>query len=235
MFSTAVLCMQTDLCNVSQQRAMLGAVHSCSYYTTSAFAITEVNADCYACALLKLLFLCTFYSFGCCSVLGILEAAAFHPFVINNRRHFYVYRNSQGAVFYMELIEVKAPTATIAAATATTSTAGSSSGADAQQQQQQQQQRAPAALALEDSAKAVQLAVYGVEDVGEEIDTHLTRLLEVKLAELSCGVLSGLLARNPQFQVCFKSMMMFIWDVSTVCDRKLSVCSKRVVMRPTAA
>jgi hypothetical protein len=132
--------------------------------------------------------LCCYYS-----VLGILEAAAFHPFVINNRRHFYVYRNSQGAVFYMELIEVKAFT-TVSSTTASSST-------DAQQQQQQQQQRAPAALALEDSAKAVQLAVYGVKDVGEEIDTHLTRLLEVKLAELSCGVLSGLLARNPQFQV----------------------------------
>jgi hypothetical protein len=111
--------------------------------------LTVAVTSCFDCLCCVFLSLCCYYS-----VLGILEAAAFHPFVINNRRHFYVYRNSQGAVFYMELVEVKASTV----ANSTTA----SSSADAQQQQQQQQ-RAPAALALEDSAKAVQLAVYGVE------------------------------------------------------------------------
>ncbi|CAM9090609.1 unnamed protein product, partial [Phaeothamnion confervicola] len=52
-----------------------------------------------------------------------------------------------------------------------------------------------------DGARSIELMVYGVEEPGPEITTHLMRLLEARLSEMSCAVLTGLLARNPQFQV----------------------------------
>jgi hypothetical protein len=50
-------------------------------------------------------------------------------------------------------------------------------------------------------ANFVDLNVYGVEEVGEEISVQLRRLMETRLAEYALSLLSELLSRNPQFQL----------------------------------
>jgi len=47
----------------------------------------------------------------------------------------------------------------------------------------------------------VDLHVYGVDEVGEEISVQLRRLLESRLVDFAMSVLSELLSRNPQFQL----------------------------------
>jgi hypothetical protein len=133
------------------------------------------------------------------SVLGTLETAALHAFAISNRLHCYVYRDMQGAVFHMSLEEVKTVmdeegpkmevVSTPQQLTPSSSSSSQSPASDA------------AAVAGLASPKCVVLSVYGVSNVGPGITVHLTRLLDQKLKELSLGVLSGLLARNPKFQL----------------------------------
>ncbi len=100
-----------------------------------------------------------------------LQAAALEGFLIANRCMMYVYRDSSGSIFYLSLAKEVI------------------SGVVGPHEKGEKEK------------SFLVLLAYGVDEVGDDVVIHLTRVIEQKLAECSYNFLSFLLERNPKFHL----------------------------------
>ncbi len=110
-------------------------------------------------------------------VLERLQTAVLEGFAITNRSMMYVYRDSNGSIFYLSL----ANEVVVASAAAAVGVGVQEKG--------------------ENEKSVLVLSAYGVDEVGDDVAVHLTRVIEQKLAECSYNLLSSLLERNPKFHL----------------------------------
>ncbi len=100
-----------------------------------------------------------------------LQAAALEGFLIANRSMMYVYRDSSGSIFYLSLVKEVI-------------------GGVGRPHEKGEKEKS-----------FLVLLAYGVDEVGDDVVIHLTRVIEQKLAECSYNFLSFLLERNPKFHL----------------------------------
>ncbi len=131
----------------------------------------DLRPGCFSCSLK---FRCQFplYNRIRDQALERVRAAALEGFLITNRSQLYVYRDSSGSIFYLSLVkEVISGVAT-----------------------------GPHEKGEKEKSFLV-LSAFGVDEVGDDVAVHLTRVIEQKLDECSSNFLSLLLKRNPNFHL----------------------------------
>ncbi|KAL9655024.1 hypothetical protein ABK040_008808 [Willaertia magna] len=141
-----------------------------------------------------------------------LNQAVFNPFIVVNRSEMFIYKERNGRVFYLQLVDAcknQEQKITSETKSPNSDTASQSSEQELDKTKLKEYsislssmgQYLYAELDIGRKVSAITLEVYGVYKPSNEITAQLRKLIEGKLSSLTMNIISNLLLRNRQFKL----------------------------------